>query len=517
MAQQFGLPPRNKDTRDYIGRGIAATPTVQAPRDPVDASDLKYPIQCLWRNTVTQVEWILAGFISGNANWIKFTGGGSGPMIMFIGGAGTAGTFPVTATNAGNILLTSTGLTIVITGVAGPGVGQNTLNFDIAGSGGPAIENITLDAHTAPGTNPVIPTAGGITILGTIVAAHSKPIRTDSLAANAFNIEAQLTTTSTSGAKTINNAGMASFDSTAFTVDAATGFVSLSTGVGPVTTAFQLDQGANVVPNSSGVVQVHGTTASAAGVPVFTANIGANEFEVAVQLTTTSAISAVTDAGLASFNSADFTVDGNGRVTLIGSGGAPIQTVTGDSGGALSPTAGNFNFVGATVANGTDSKPVFFKGAGSTETLDVQFAAANATSVGTKAGLASFDSNGFTVDANGFVALAGTGSLIWVNQTADLNPLVKAHAYQANKAGTAAALTLPTGATFGDTIRVQGFGATGWVLNAGVGQTIIVEAKATTVAGSVTFTNANDYIQVTASSTTTTWFATAHGGNLTVA
>jgi hypothetical protein len=64
---------------------------------------------------------------------------------------------------------------------------------------------------------------------------------------------------------------------------------------------------------------------------------------------------------------------------------------------------------------------------------------------------------------------------------------------------------------------VQGFGATGWVLNAGVGQTIIVEAKATTVAGSVSSTNANDYIQVTASSTTTTWFATNHGGNLTVA
>ena len=48
--------------------------------------------------------------------------------------------------------------------------------------------------------------------------------------------------------------------------------------------------------------------------------------------------------GLASFNSADFSVDSNGYVTLSGTGSA--ETLTGNSGGAVSPTAGNINTVG---------------------------------------------------------------------------------------------------------------------------------------------------------------------------
>jgi len=51
-----------------------------------------------------------------------------------------------------------------------------------------------------------------------------------------------------------------------------------------------------------------------------------------------------TKVGTCSFDSARFTVDTNGFVSLNGSGAA--QTITGDSGGALSPTAGNWNILG---------------------------------------------------------------------------------------------------------------------------------------------------------------------------
>lgn len=182
---------------------------------------------------------------------------------------------------------------------------------------------------------------------------------------------------------------------------------------------------------------------------------------------------------------------------------------------------GQITVTGAQVAAGVVGANVIRTDslAANTYTIEIQRSTAVAASDSVNNGVSHFNNapGQFTVDAAGFVSTNGSGNLLWVNQTSDLDPLVKGTAYQANKAGTACALTLPTGATFGDTIRVQGFGATGWILNAGVGQTIQVESGATTVAGSVTVTNQYDYIEVVCSSTTTTWFATAHGGNLTLA
>ncbi len=51
-----------------------------------------------------------------------------------------------------------------------------------------------------------------------------------------------------------------------------------------------------------------------------------------------------TKVGTCAFNSAQFTVDTNGFVSTSGSGLG--QTITGDSGGALSPVAGNWNILG---------------------------------------------------------------------------------------------------------------------------------------------------------------------------
>jgi len=51
-----------------------------------------------------------------------------------------------------------------------------------------------------------------------------------------------------------------------------------------------------------------------------------------------------TKVGTCTFDSAKFTVDTNGFVSTSGTGIA--QTITGDSGGALSPTAGNWNVLG---------------------------------------------------------------------------------------------------------------------------------------------------------------------------
>jgi hypothetical protein len=109
----------------------------------------------------------------------------------------------------------------------------------------------------------------------------------------------------------------------------------------------------------------------------------------------------VNNVGLSAFNSAQFTVDANGFVSANGAGLG--ETITGNSGGALSPTAGNWNIFGASVAAGTT--PVTTVGSGSTLTVDVQTSQAIASTNATNIGLAAFNSAQFTVDANGFVTI----------------------------------------------------------------------------------------------------------------
>jgi hypothetical protein len=104
-----------------------------------------------------------------------------------------------------------------------------------------------------------------------------------------------------------------------------------------------------------------------------------------------------TTVGVASFNPTEFTVDGSGQVSLVGSVNPAIQTITGDVGGALSPTAGNINIFTAVIA------------AGSTP---IQRSQAALASNATKVGLSSYNSAQFTVDANGFVSLAGSSSTL---------------------------------------------------------------------------------------------------------
>lgn len=98
---------------------------------------------------------------------------------------------------------------------------------------GSATTSFNVDAHTSPGTDPVVPLAGLITITGAQVAAGvvgTNVIRTDSLAANTFTIEIQRSTAT--AASTIASNGVCHFATAGFAVD-ANGFVTLnSTGLG---------------------------------------------------------------------------------------------------------------------------------------------------------------------------------------------------------------------------------------------------------------------------------------------
>lgn len=317
---------------------------------------------------------------------------------------GAITTTPTNAIKAGFLNSLNAGLTIAYN------VGTGNIDFDLAGAGS-GITSINVDANTPPGTDPVLPTGGGqVTITGAQVATGvigANVIRTDSLAANTFTIEIQRTTDAVAANSTLN--GVSHFDSAAFDVD-ANGFVQLLGGAIPllkIGVETSTPPGTNpVVANGAGIVNFDTILVNAATIDVINFDSSAVN-TVTLQIQKTSALAApdATKNGVAHFDSSDFSVDADGFVTLSATGFG--ETITGNSGGALSPTAGNWNIYGASVAAGTT--PVATSGAVSTLTVNVQRSQAIAAADATKVGLSNFDSAAFDVDVNGFVQLNGGG------------------------------------------------------------------------------------------------------------
>lgn len=121
-----------------------------------------------------------------------------------------------------------------------------------------------------------------------------------------------------------------------------------------IPTEFVADVG-SAVPIAN-VIEILGDTVVAGTVPVYTSASG-NTLITNVQLSQAIASSNITNVGLAAFNSADFSVDANAFVSFIGDTG--VLTLTGNTGGAISPVAGNINII-------TSNSTTTFAGSGST-------------------------------------------------------------------------------------------------------------------------------------------------------
>lgn len=124
-SQQFGIPPKQIVELAYTGADLALVPITEGNRDPT-VNDKNYPIDCLWRNTVTRVLWWLSGFNSTGALWVNISSAGAGLLSTLSDTANT----PVSPDGSSNIQLASTNSNLtIVSDVAG-----HKLNFSIANS-----------------------------------------------------------------------------------------------------------------------------------------------------------------------------------------------------------------------------------------------------------------------------------------------------------------------------------------------------------------------------------------------
>lgn len=239
----------------------------------------------------------------------------------------------------------------------------NVITIDASGSA--VTTNIGVDASTPPGTDPVVPDgADTISITGAQVAAGTTAnvIRTNSTAANSLAIEIQRS--SAQAISTVGANGVSHFDSTDFTVD-ANGFVSFTGSPGGVETLTGNSGGAispvagNINTVGTGSITTVGSgntlTTQLTGLTNHSLQIGAGTATLTQMGVGTNGQVVVGATGanpaFATLTSSDssitFTTGANTLSLQVTSGTTVGKTITGDTGGALSPTSGNWNLLGA--------------------------------------------------------------------------------------------------------------------------------------------------------------------------
>lgn len=385
--------------------------------------------------------------------------------LEIFGDTVSAGVLPVYTSASGNTVTTNVQIAQAIAasnalnvGLAAFDSSQFTVDANgfvsITGSGGSFIDSIATDISGPIGPN----ASGDISILGFVGAAATKPIRTDGSVANTVKLIVQATVGSASS--DINNAGMASFNSGQFSVDAS-GYVSL-TGGGVAIDSIGVQTGTNPIsPTGAGLVTINGAVVAAGTNPVRTDGTGANTMAVEVQISQAIAAADDTKIGLSNFSSADFAVAATGFVTLSTTGAA--KTITGDSGGALSPTANNWNLLG--------SGSITTVGSGSTLTTQLTGLTNHAVLVGA----------GTTTITN---LAVGTNGQVLIGSTAADPAFGTLTSSDSSITFTTGAGTLSLQVTGGTTVGKTITGDTGGALSPTSGNWNIIGSGSTTTSGS---------------------------------
>jgi hypothetical protein len=321
-----------------VGSGLTSSDPfvyVYSGSDPT-IHDIDYPIQKLWFNFALNKMWILYKLdvvgTQTQAVWVLFNAATSGLLLNIPVPFGSSPVLPNSI--SGQLKFTSSDGSVVITG--------STNQIDFKSNVAIVTETITGDDGTV-----VAPTGGNINLLGLVVAnaTHAKAVFTESPSAHTEKIDIQVG--AAIAATDVTKVGLVALDSGSFGVD-ANGFVTLLsafTGVTGLIPQSHTSPGTSPVLPLTGNITINGAVVAAGSIPIQTDSLAAHVLRIEVQ--TASAIPATnaTNIGLAAFDSASFGVDANGFVTIL-AGANVVQTLTGNSGGAIPPLTGNINTLG---------------------------------------------------------------------------------------------------------------------------------------------------------------------------
>jgi len=258
---------------DYTGNKEFYVPYVTRNRDPLPpqaaSADFRnpstgrlYPLSQIWRNSVTNDIWMLVDISSNLGNWKKITGGTVSPLLTVTGNDGV----PNDADANGDITF--------------------------------------LGAVVANSTN---------STLGVVKPLYIK--------FNAANVEDwQIQVGAAIAATDITKTGLLAANSAQFTVD-ANGFLSLKgSSVNPPVLGLVSDNPLTATADASGNITLHGLTVANAtrAKPLFVNRPSANALDCEIQLSIANTTNNNPNfAGISYFDSAEFTVNSSGFVSLV--------------------------------------------------------------------------------------------------------------------------------------------------------------------------------------------------------
>ena len=197
----------------------------------------------------------------------------------------------------------------------------------------------------------------------------------------------------------------------------------------------------------------------------------------------------------------------------LSGGSGNLQTLTGNTGGALSPDSGNINIVG-------DSSGIQTSGSGSTLTATLasipNTSLANSSITLVSGAGISITTSPVSLGGSTTISSTVTG-FTWSVITSLSQNLVASSGYFANSTDIVV-FTLPTTAAVGDSFRVSGLPTgNGWSIIENAGQSIVYGAKQTTIAtGSLSSTVNTDSVYLVCAVANTLFVVQSSIGNLTV-